>query len=637
MRNWILLAVGLCITSTVWAGGETTYSALTLKANLTKGANAVVRNGETIFTVNSPKSATEKVRQVVTVLNADGKDHGRLVVSYDKLNKVDFIKGTLYDMMGKKVRNLKNSDISDYSANGEGTMFGDNRVKVAELAHTTYPYTIEYEYQTTSNNMLFYPVWYPLSGEKLSVEQSSFQVTMPAGLNLRYHEQHVPEKVKVTDGAGGQKVYQWAIKNVSPVEEEPYGPEFYEIIPLVRTAPTAFEVEGYAGNMDSWKALGEWQNKLNAGRDQLPEATKQQIVALTKNLATPEEKIKAVYQFMQNKTRYVSIQLGLGGWQPFEANMVDSKGYGDCKALSNYTKSLLEAAGIPSHYAIIYGGPDNRPVIKDFPSSQFNHVVLCVPTAKDTVWLECTSQMADAGYTGSFTGDRYSLLVTPEGGKLVATPRFTAKDNTQVRFAKVKLNAQGGGVGEVMTQFTGRQHEGRNDVIHQLDPEKQQKWLYRQIDIPAFEIKSFALEKVKGQPQVKEKLQLELPKVASVSGKRLFITPNLMNRRSSVPPSNENRKYDVVLSYPFHDVDSVEYEIPAGFKPESVPQPVKIKSVFGEYESQVHVKENKLIYRRQFTLHKGRHAAKQYMELVDFLKQVSRADQQQVVLANNPT
>src|SRR5690606_3435474 len=147
--------------------------------------------------------------------------------------------------------------------------------------------------------------------------------------------------------------------------EEPYGPEFYEIVPMVRTAPTVFEVEGYAGSMESWKSLGEWHSKLNANRSQLPEATKQQILSLTKDLKDPKDKISAVYQFMQNKTRYVSIQLGIGGWQPFEASMVDSKGYGDCKALSNYTQSLLEVAGIKSHYAIIYGGKENRPVQKD--------------------------------------------------------------------------------------------------------------------------------------------------------------------------------------------------------------------------------------------------------------------------------
>ncbi|WP_066830525.1 DUF3857 domain-containing protein [Rufibacter ruber] len=637
MKNWIVVAAGLLWQATAWAGGTPSYLALAIDAALTKGADAVIRTEETVFTVHSAKSSTEKVRVVVTVLTPEGKEHAQLVVPYDKLNKVDYIKGTLYDASGKKNRSLKASEIKDYSNTSDFSLYEDNRVKVAQADATTYPFTVEYEYQVSSSNMLFYPVWYPLSSPKVALEHASFQVNMPVGMPLRYHERQVPEKATVTQ-VNHQQVYKWEVKGIAPVEREPWGPSYYELVPFVRTAPTTFEVEGYAGTMDSWKTLGEWQNKLNQGRGVLSDATRQQVLDLTKNLATPEEKVKAVYQFMQNKTRYVSIQLGIGGWQPFEAAVVDSKGYGDCKALSNYTKSLLEAAGINSHYALIWGGEDNRPVVPDFPSSQFNHVVLCVPTAKDTIWLECTSQTADAGYTGSFTGDRYSLLVTPEGGKLVSTPVFKAKDNTQIRSVQVKLNAQGSGVGEAVTWFTGTQHEDRNSIMHQLKPEEQLKWLYKQTHIPAFEIKNFALEKVKATaPQVKEKLQLELPRLASVSGRRMFITPNLMNRWTTVPSALESRKQEVVWNSAFHDVDSVEYEIPAGYKPESVPSPVKITTAFGQFEAKVQVKGSKLLYVRQLTMHKGRHSPEKYKELVDFLKQVVRADQQQVVLAAEAT
>lgn len=627
-----MLFLVLLASQLVWAGKEPPYSAFTIDAKLSKGNNAVIRTDEMLFTVKSAKSATTTVKKAITVLNADGKKHAQLVVHYDKLSKIDFIRGTLYDMMGKKIRSLKNAEIKDFSANGEGTMFGDDRAKVVEIANPSYPYTVEFEYQRTSFNMLFYPTWLPLSRGKVAVEASSFQVIMPAGMDLRFHEQHLPQKGSISV-VNGQKVYQWQAKNLVPIEEEAYSPDYYDIVPRVRAAPTAFEVEGYAGTLDSWKAFGDWQNKLNAGRSTLPETTRQQILTLTASLKTPEEKIKAVYQFMQNRTRYVSIQLGIGGWQPFEASFVDAQGYGDCKALSNYTKSLLEVAGIASHYAIIYGGEDNQTVLKDFPSNQFNHVILCVPTARDTVWLECTDQMGDVGYTGSNTGDRYSLLVTPEGGKLVPTPRFTAVDNTQKRSIKVKLNAQGGGTGKVVTTFTGRQHESRSNVLNQLGPDEQLKWLYRNTKIPAFEIKNYSLQKAKDTPRVTEELQLELPKLASVSGRRMFITPNLMNRSIGVPLTTPHRKYEVVLNYPYYDVDTVEFEIPAGFKPESVPPPVKISTAFGTYQSKVSVQEGKLVYLREMTMYHGRFAPAKYQELVDFLKQVSRADQQQVVFA----
>ncbi|GAA4308272.1 DUF3857 domain-containing protein [Nibribacter koreensis] len=638
MKNWIL-AVGVAVLScTAAVAGEPSYSALVIDASLKKGANAVVRADEVTFTVHSPQSATQKNRQVVTVLNENGKAHADLTVYYDKLTKVDYIKGTVYDVMGKKVKTLKASDITDVSAVSESALFEDNRVKVVRLSMPSYPYTVEYEYQTSSNNLLFYPTWLPISADKISVEQASFQVSMPAAMQLRYRELNLPGKVETSE-ASGRKLYSWTMKNIVPLEVEPMGPSYRDIIPMVFTAPSDFEVQGYKGNMATWSELGKWIGQLNAGRDQLPEATKEHIRTLTASLKDPKAKAEAVYDYMQNKTRYVAIQLGIGGWQPFEATTVDSKGYGDCKALSNYTKSLLEAAGVPSYYALIKGGDGQLPVMADFPSSQFNHVVLCVPMAKDTLWLECTSQTEDAGYTGTFTGDRYALLIKPEGGVLVRTPQFTAKDNGQVRNVKVKLNAQGGGVAEATTLFTGSQHEQRKTMTHHYSPEEQLKWLYKNTEIPAFEIKKFTLSQTEKSrsPKMKETLHLDLPRVASVSGKRLFITPNLMNRWTYVPPMAENRKQDVVWQSAFYDADVVEYEIPAGYTAESIPQPVKISSLFGEYKSQVQLKDGRLVYERELTMHKSRHAPAKYLELINFLKQVSKADQQQVVLAANPS
>ena len=133
------------------------------------------------------------------------------------------------------------------------------------------------------------------------------------------------------------------------------------------------------------------------------------------------------YEYVQSKTRYVSIQEGIGGLQPFPASIVDKYGYGDCKALSNYTVALLQEVGVKSFYTKIRAGEGEPDLLLDFPAQQTNHVVVAIPNDKDTIWLECTSQTNPFGYTGSFTGDRYALMITEEGGKIARTPSFSAK------------------------------------------------------------------------------------------------------------------------------------------------------------------------------------------------------------------
>ena len=119
-------------------------------------------------------------------------------------------------------------------------------------------------------------------------------------------------------------------------------------------------------------------DKLLSGTQELPEEVKTEITELTKDASSPIEKAKIVYNYMQNKTRYISIQVGIGGWKPMLAEDVDRLGYGDCKGLSNYTKALLDYVGVTSYYTVVYGGSDIRDIDSDFSSLQGNHAILSI-------------------------------------------------------------------------------------------------------------------------------------------------------------------------------------------------------------------------------------------------------------------
>src|SRR5579863_10407875 len=147
---------------------------------------------------------------------------------------------------------------------------------------------------------------------------------------------------------------------------------------------------------------------------------------------------------MQQKTHYVSVQMGIGGWRPFTAADVDKDGYGDCKALVNYTKALLKSVDINSYYCVVYGNTEEKLSLRDdFASLQGNHVILCLPFKNDTTWLECTDQKIPLGFLGDFTDDRTVLAFTPEGGKLMHTPKYTTDENLEKRKANFVIDQEG--------------------------------------------------------------------------------------------------------------------------------------------------------------------------------------------------
>ena len=613
--------------------GDPKYPVSAIPAALTKEVNAVVREDKMSFKIISQHSAILHTYFAISIFSDLAKQKASMYVSYDKLSKVTSFTGSVYDAKGELIKKLKKDDVKDHS--GYDGLYSDNRVKWADLSQTSYPYTVVFEYEKEYRFLYFIDGSSIVSDEKIAVEYASYQLIYPANLEPRYHVQNIntqPSKGRTEDGF---QFTLWEFKNILPLQFEPFSFS-YNTIPMIMAAPSKFEFEGYIGTMNTWDEFGRWIGILNKGRNILPEETKQKIKELTRGLKTNEEKAKAVYEFVQNRTRYVSIQLGIGGFQPFEASVVDKTGYGDCKALSNYTLSLLEVAGIKGNYALIRAGKDVPEMITDFPSSQFNHAVTFVPNGSDTLWLECTSQTNPFGYAGTFTGDRKALAITENGAKIVKTPRYSATDNVQSRTANVYVQTDGNAKANVKTTYAGLQYE--NDYLNFVlgnQADDQKKWIQNNTSIPSFDINSFSITNKKDKvPSAKVNLQLTLNRLATVSGKRLFLTPNLMNRSTFIPEKVENRKTPVELKIPYTDFDTIQYHLPEELYPEYIPEPIKFDSRFGEYEARFEHQQGTLMYTRKMRMKQGQFPAGSYAELIDFYRKINKADHIKLIFLN---
>jgi hypothetical protein len=133
-------------------------------------------------------------------------------------------------------------------------------------------------------------------------------------------------------------------------------------------------------------------------------------------------------------------------------------------------------------------------------------------------------------------------------------------------------------------------------------------------------------------PAINESLEITVSNYATITGKRLFIVPNVMTRSGRKLSQDSTRKFDIQLSYEYKDVDTVEIEIPGGFETEVMPQQVKVTSKFGNYSSSVQLKDNKLYYYRSIEQNSGRFPAKEWADLVKFYEAIYKADRSKVVL-----
>lgn len=634
-RASLLAVLSLFFLPVFAAEGE--YAVSRIAPALLKNASAVLRTEEMRFELVSTGKAVYKYRYVITILDESADKHAEYTEYYDKFRKIASIEGVLYNAMGMAVKKIKTKDAEDLSGVDEGSLMDDNRVKHFNFYHRQYPYTVEYSTLFEFSSTLFFPAWMPQAQDRLSVEKSSAWVITPPGYSFRYKEFNYKGSPEITTN-NGKQVMTWTVSQLPALLKEPYAPSWHEISPMVIFGPGAFEMDGYKGNMNSWADFGKFVYALTTGRDALPDAVKEKVRQLTAGLTDTRQKIAVLYEYLQKNTRYVSIQLGIGGWQPFDARFVAARSYGDCKALTNYMLSLLKEAGIPSRYTLVRAGAGQQYITADFPSQQFNHVILCVPLGTDSVWLECTSATLPAGYVSEFTCNRPALLIDENGGQLVRTPRYGIRENLQDRKIAAVLEPDGNLQVKAFTRYTGLQQDDIHQRIHHLSRDKIKESLQENLDLATYDISDFRYEEQKSTvPAVNENLEILVSNYATISGKRLFIVPNIMTRNNGRLAPDSTRLYDMVFRMDYRDTDTVEIQIGEGYTPESMPAEMNLQTKFGIYRSQVKLKGNTLTYYRQVERYAGRFPASDYPELVQFFDAMYKSDRARVVLVKEET
>ncbi len=601
------------------------YDANAIPTDLLPNADAVVRHFSVDFKIKNKGEATEEEHRIVTILNEKAAKNNAPVFYYDKIQEIEDIEANVYDSKGKLVRKIKKKDILDFKP--YDYYVNDTRAKKIEFPRLPYPYTVEYKVKTKHKGLMFYPYFMPQRNENEAVINANFSISSALNQTIRTKEINVPKSAK-------QSETEWKFTKIKAFKEESFTPVTKDIFPIVFAAPTDFSIEGYDGNMESWKNFGKFIYQLNSDRNELPAEFVAKLKAETAHCKDIECKIKKVYEILQNSTRYFFVGLGIGGWQPAPATEVHNFKYGDCKGLSNYTVAMLNAIDVPARYVLIRAGKDNLSQYQDFPNPYFNHAIACVPMEKDTIWLECTSQTESCGFLSNFTDNRHALIITPEGGTLVKTPKYDEKTNKTSKKTTIKLNSDGSATLTTTNVYSGV-NEGEIAYVAELNETTKKEYLNEMLDVSDFELKEFSFERKKDRlPTATEKIILNLPNFASVSGKRIFLPTNVLSKWRIIPFTSEDTRRNEVQADArgFTQNDEIIIELPNGYKAESGLQPIKIESVFGKFTMTFQLTDNQLVINRNFILNNSIQPKEKYNLLIDFFKNIIKNDKENIVL-----
>ncbi|HEY1023069.1 MAG TPA: DUF3857 domain-containing protein, partial [Flavisolibacter sp.] len=529
-----------------------------IPAELKKDANTVFRLDEGILEIASPAEYSLRVRQVVTLLNAEGAHHLRHRIGIDKFNKVDFAEISVYNAQGDLVKKYGKKDFTTEAAFDGISLVNDDKVMELYTPAPGYPCTIDVQYKRRTTGYVELPNWF-INFHDASTEVFRYEVHVPAALDVRHRTLNFSITPTV-ETVGSLKKYVWEARHIPARKFESEGFEPARYLPQVEVAPNEFSYDGFKGSFRTWKDFGSWNYALYEEKEAFSPLRVTEIKALVAHTQTPEEKIRVLYQYLQKNMRYVSIQLGIGGFKPFAVNFVDSKKYGDCKALTNYMRYLLKAVDIPSYPALINAGYNKIPADATFPSDPFNHVILCIPGPKDTTWLECTSTNNKVDELGASTENKKALLLTEAGGILVNTPRSAYASNWVSSLNTVTITPEGTASINNSTRSSG-DAASFFQYVSQLSDDEQKEALVQHLLYKNPE--EWTVSTHPGKYDVPFQIVRTYNKLFLFKTGNKYFYPACINKLATEKLKPFQRTMDFLFSFPYSKTDTTVFQLPA--------------------------------------------------------------------------
>lgn len=629
---WVLALIFACFSK---AGGQDNdLNVELIPDSLLHNAHTVIRANDRQIVVKSLDKVVFRYKVVATVLNSKGDYHLKFYKGYkegtSKISKIDI---KFFDKDGKLIYKVPKKKIEDYAAYDGYSIISDSRIKYYDYRPSEYPITVSYSYELSSKNSLI-GNWYPAIGFGTSVQEASLSIKNQTSVPLRHKivGDNIAEAIQ-------EEHITFSYKNQKAVKNENYSNGYWSSLSHVMLGLEKFRFEGHTGTISDWEAYGKWVNDAFLNQDNL-ELTRDEVLRLLgvegQNLSKSEF-VKRVYKYVQDNTRYVSISVDDGGFKPMKTKDVHDLGYGDCKALSYYTQSLLSSLDIPSYFTLLFSSrSSNVSLDTSFCSGiQANHAILFVPMEQDTFWLECTSDNASYKSVTPSMADRYVLAIKEQGGELIKTPAMTIGQNYVEAYGKVKIYEKDSSEVKLTVTSKGRNYYSEVGLKDLTKKEREDH------------LRSDELYYFKGIGQLVSKYDFVQDSVFALQ-EHSFNCKNILESLGDyllipiksfileIPKlkRNKNRKQEICFPQPKRVSSLFEYIIPKTFEIHDLPEAVHESGEVFEYDLKFTYsdEEHTITVQREFRIKSGVYPAEMYKQLRKSLNKIIKKEKGAITL-----
>ncbi len=265
------------------------------------------------------------------------------------------------------------------------------------------------------------------------LQNVEYVLRTPKSRSFSFQVSPLPGLVRTETEEGDLRIYDFKLPKVAPVFPEPWMPPLPEVLGRI-----------HVSTYKTWDEVATWYWGL--AKDQLipDDEVRQRVAEITKGMSEPTAKVRAIYGYVVQRTRYVALELGIYGYKPRPCALTFARGWGDCKDKATLIVTMLKEAGIPASLVLVRTGM--RGEIEPNPPSlaAFDHAIAYVPSLD--LYLDGTAEYTGSTELPAFDRGALALIVQEGGkGKLVHLPEPPSSQTKRVRRNRGDVDGRGGG------------------------------------------------------------------------------------------------------------------------------------------------------------------------------------------------
>ena len=286
------------------------------------------------------------------------------------------------------------------------------------------------------------------------VARSLFTIDVPVGYEPKIVERNL--NFRRTDVVkDGRRILAWSARDVPPVRGEAFAADSNGVMMSIAvTSP------------GTWSDIAKWYDGLARDRYVVATAVAQRADSLVRasGAKTRLDTIRAVHRWVAQDVRYVSVSLGIGGYQPRLPADVLSSGFGDCKDKATLFVAVLRRYKIPANPVLLSlsGKPDPA-----LPSIfQFNHAIAAVQDGTGWMFTDLTAEFVPYGTIPDNYQGQLGIVVLSDGkAQEIRFPVAPTSTNVSDMHIRLTIDTTGRVVAGVREESKGSTAIGMRSVF----------------------------------------------------------------------------------------------------------------------------------------------------------------------------